>query len=360
MPQTKRKIKAKEIIQDMRAGQTDLEIMAKHELSPKELEHVLEELVRIDAISRSEVDRRASGDARPDYEVETRHAHFVTCTSCGKEYPQDLGECPECGVDLAAVPRGKRRRKPKRHTAQDPKESGVGKIVLIVGAILVVVIAALVATYFLVMRKQEAKLARQSTRSHFLSLQEMAEAYATQNELGGLVALSPEEEVTEALTEPDLDVDAPDVDGRTLLMIAVEYGRYEIVKLLLYYGANIYAMDRQGNTPGILAAKNGYADILDLFVGKGYDVDYKNRKGESARTIAHGSGNSQLKKVILKGTKLPKTDRIALYKMEKSRRLTSLHETCVKMCKSNLSRRSCVDKCMKYYGLGPDNTYVNY
>ena len=187
------------------------------------------------------------------------------------------------------------------------------------------------------MRKQEEELAKESTRRHFLSLQEMAEAYATQNELGGLVALSTTEEVTEALTEPDLDVDAPDIDGRTLLMIAVEYGRYDIVKLLLYYGANIYAMDRQGNTPGILAVKHGYADILDLFVGKGYDVDYKNRIGESARTIAHGSGNGKLKEVVLKGTKLPKTDRIALYKMERSRRLGSLHETCVKMCKSNVS-----------------------
>ena len=134
-------------------------------------------------------------------------------------------------------------------------------------------------------------------------------------------------------------------------MVASEYGRFDVVKLLLYYGANLYATDHKGDTPALIAAKNGFIDVIDLFVSKGYDVDFRNRAGKSVRSIAHATGDPKLNEVVVKGTRLPKTDRIAIYKMWKERRLDSLRVTCVRLCDRKIKRRPCVDDCMTYYDL---------
>lgn len=344
MQQAKRKIKANDIVQDVRSGLTDLEIMARHELSPKELERVLGQLVRLNLLSDRELQERSSPSVQSE-------PYETTCPSCGRRYPKEAHECPECGFSADDVPSPTPVRR-----LQDPleRESRSSRTAIFVVSILVfVVIIGSLFTYFLLKRQKEAKLASLNRAAHhFLTLQEKAEAYASQNELSGVVALSPVEEIRKALSVPDLDVDAPDIDDRTLLMVASEYGRFDVAKLLLYYGANVYATDRKGDTPGLLAAKNGFTDVLDLFVSKGYDIDFRNRSGESVRSIAHASGDPKLNEVVVKGTKLPKTDRIAIYKMWKERRLDSLRVTCVRLCDQKIKRRPCVDDCMRYYDLG--------
>lgn len=343
MAQPKRKIKAKQIVEDVKTGLTDMQIMAKHELSPNELANVLEKLVHLELISQRELDQRNSA-RRPEAEP------LMVCPACGKQYEKDFTQCPECGFT-------DEHETVSRPAAADIKpvdrESSVGRTATFAVAAVVVLIAiAAVVTYFLVKRQKEAQLAKIERTRHFLTLEEKAEAYAGQNELSGIVALSSMEEVREALGQPDLDVDAPDIDDRTLLMVAAEYGRFEVAKLLVYYGANMYATDPRGNTPAHIATKAGHIDILDLLVDKGYDVDFKNLAGETVRSLSHATGDEKLKQVVIKGTKLPKTDRIAIFKMWRARRLTSLKETCMRLCAKRIKRRRCVETCMKYYDLG--------
>jgi ribosomal protein L37E len=343
MAEAKRKIRAKEIVQDVRAGLTDLQIMSKHELSPKELERVLSQLVHLELISQLELDQRAgSGKAH--------QTPLITCPSCGREYPTAEGECPECGFsEISARPPAEKKPVGRPISSQS---SGPGKVLFVISLIAIVVVVAAVTTYYFMKRKKEAEVAKVITPTHFLTLQEKAEAYAAQNELSGTVALSSLQDVEASLRKPDLDVDAPDIDDRTLLMVAAEYGRFDVVKLLLYYGANMYATDIRGNTPALIACKNGHVDIIDLLVDKGYDVDFRNLGGESVRSLAHQSGDKKLKDVVIKGTKLPKTERVAIYKMWRTKRHDALQETCKRLCSKRIDRRPCVETCMKYYDLG--------
>ncbi|MFH1116105.1 MAG: ankyrin repeat domain-containing protein [Pseudomonadota bacterium] len=306
MPQPTRKINAKEIIQDIRSGRTDLEIMSKHDLSPRDLERVFEKLLSIKAVTQDELDQRASGTGRNQGARGTATAAeeelLLKCPSCGKKYSQYLPKCPECGFPDEAF-----ADKPTS-AGVEKRGTGAGKAVLIAGAIAMVVIAAAVATYILVKRHNEAQLAKQESQEDILTLQEKGEVFARQNELSGIVAFSSLEDIKKEFAHPDFDADAPDIDGRTLLMIAADYGRYEVVRELLYHDANMYSVDHDCNTPVILAAEKGYADIVDLFVSNAYDIDFKNKNGRSVRSIAHERGSPQLKEVVLRGTKIPREE----------------------------------------------------
>ena len=50
----------------------------------------------------------------------------------------------------------------------------------------------------------------------------------------------------------------------TGLHYAANYGKKEMVELLLRHGANVDVKDRFNRTPEDLAASNGYADIVEL------------------------------------------------------------------------------------------------
>jgi hypothetical protein len=58
----KRQINAKEIVDDLRSGNTDSELMEKYELSPKALQAICRKLVARQAISQSELYERSPLD----------------------------------------------------------------------------------------------------------------------------------------------------------------------------------------------------------------------------------------------------------------------------------------------------------
>ncbi|MEN2998495.1 MAG: ankyrin repeat domain-containing protein [Brevinematia bacterium] len=63
------------------------------------------------------------------------------------------------------------------------------------------------------------------------------------------------------------DVNSRDDDGDTPLHLAVMLNNYEIVKLLVTYGANPYLRNRQGLSPIDIARDKGYEEIY-LFLTK--------------------------------------------------------------------------------------------
>ena len=61
------------------------------------------------------------------------------------------------------------------------------------------------------------------------------------------------------------DVKAVDKEGLTLLHKAAALGKIEIVKILVYYGANIYAKSNNGATPFDIAKTLGNTTITEYF-----------------------------------------------------------------------------------------------
>ncbi len=62
------------------------------------------------------------------------------------------------------------------------------------------------------------------------------------------------------LAESSPDINAADVNGKTPLINAARYGHEEIIKFLIYKGADLKAVDNEGNSAAALAELNGYPD----------------------------------------------------------------------------------------------------
>ncbi|KAJ4790461.1 Integrin-linked protein kinase family [Rhynchospora pubera] len=79
-------------------------------------------------------------------------------------------------------------------------------------------------------------------------------------------------EGVEELLKEGIDVNSIDLDGRTALHIASCEGHLEVVKLLLWWRANINARDRWGSTPAADAKYYGNTEIYDLLRSRGAKV----------------------------------------------------------------------------------------
>jgi hypothetical protein len=94
MAQPKKKISATRLVTDIRGGASDLELLAKYELSPKSLKGAFAKLVKAGLIEQWEIDERE----------QAAHAPVPvswTCPACGTLHDRQYEECPHCGVVAA-------------------------------------------------------------------------------------------------------------------------------------------------------------------------------------------------------------------------------------------------------------------
>ena len=84
------------------------------------------------------------------------------------------------------------------------------------------------------------------------------------------------------------------------LMLAVEYGKENIVELLIESGAQIEAMDDNGNTPLIKAvAEDQRIHIVKQLLNKGANVNAKNHHGVTPLHVAVQSGSEKMVNLLL-------------------------------------------------------------
>ena len=89
------------------------------------------------------------------------------------------------------------------------------------------------------------------------------------------------EAVKEFLAE-GVDVNAEDEHGNRPLYIAVEYGRKEIVELLIANGADLNVKgDTYSDTPLNIAASYGHKEIAKILIVKGADVNARDWEGNT-------------------------------------------------------------------------------
>ncbi len=99
------------------------------------------------------------------------------------------------------------------------------------------------------------------------------------------------------LLDDGVDVNAPNEDGITVLMVAVLVG-YNEVKLLLDNGANVNVTNKEDRTALILAAM-GYSEVVKLLLDNGANVNHNDENGGTALMIAVGLGKNEVAKVLL-------------------------------------------------------------
>ncbi|KAK3036464.1 hypothetical protein RJ639_030063 [Escallonia herrerae] len=78
--------------------------------------------------------------------------------------------------------------------------------------------------------------------------------------------------------------------GFIALHYAARHGDVDAVRLLVHRGYDVNIPDGDGNTPLMLAAREGHAQMCELLISHGAFCDFKNGKGETALALARKTG----------------------------------------------------------------------
>ena len=88
--------------------------------------------------------------------------------------------------------------------------------------------------------------------------------------------------------------------SETLLGLAVDKGRLDVIKLLVDHGANLEMQDERTLTPLQVAAPGGSRTVVEYLLKKGAKVDSQDNKGKTALIYAAQNGWVQNVKLLLK------------------------------------------------------------
>ena len=97
------------------------------------------------------------------------------------------------------------------------------------------------------------------------------------------------------ISENPLLVKAADAQQLTLLHIAADRGFADIVRFLIFSGADLNACDANKETPLHLAAVSGHAEVVKILIEAGSDRSLKNTDGETA---AEASDSKLVKQIL--------------------------------------------------------------
>ena len=89
-----------------------------------------------------------------------------------------------------------------------------------------------------------------------------------------------------SLIERGADLEAPDADGMTPLMLAVHNRHLGCARLLIDAGADVNAKDPGGDTALIIAADKGNLECAEMLIAKGAEIDARRANGNSALLTA--------------------------------------------------------------------------
>ena len=104
-----------------------------------------------------------------------------------------------------------------------------------------------------------------------------------------------------ALIKKGANVNAPDLDGTTPLMVAVHERDAEMIQALLKAGADVNATNRYGATALHTAARNGDAKSATLLLNAGANPATTLPEGETVLMAAARTGNVELINALLAG-----------------------------------------------------------
>lgn len=104
-----------------------------------------------------------------------------------------------------------------------------------------------------------------------------------------------------AAVDSGVDVNSPDENGRTALMLAAYDGHTEIVKLLLKHKAQVNRRDSMDRTALIYCASGKNPDSVKTLLAAGAKVDLMdNQESWTALMFAAAEGNREVVKILLR------------------------------------------------------------
>jgi rubrerythrin len=92
-----KKISAKAVMVDLKAGLTDHELMERYKLSFQGLQDLFAKLMGAKLVTKSYLDNRATKLA----EIRAEKAKKASCPYCGYESREPFTQCPRCNQDTS-------------------------------------------------------------------------------------------------------------------------------------------------------------------------------------------------------------------------------------------------------------------
>ncbi len=347
MVKQKRRVSARELSADIRAGMDDASLMAKYHLTEKALAHLLTQLVAKGVVTRFELDNRGTVPRPSPTELET-------CPACGHQYVGLSEECPKCGIVASKY---KPELPPEKFMVRVRRF--FRKVAIVTAGVLGVVIAAGVLWIFLrepdkprhprippapmgkasaldleLMKaagygewKKVRSLIKQGANVNFRTDENWTPlikaakhgSYKTvkilldngadvnvrtdknKTAVTWACATNNSPECASLILDKGADINAVDDYGDTPLLKAAYYDRYKVVEFLMDRGANPNIAQKQGVTPLMDACQRGNYKSVAPLVSKGADVNARNDKGWTALMMAAEKGRVKCINALLKG-----------------------------------------------------------
>ncbi|KAG1664676.1 Kinase D-interacting substrate [Nymphon striatum] len=88
-------------------------------------------------------------------------------------------------------------------------------------------------------------------------------------------------------------------NGQTVLTMAAELGKLEIVKELINHGADVNAEDNDNWTALLIAAKEGHNKVVSLLLERGAEIEHKDMNGWTALLWVSYKGHLSTAKILL-------------------------------------------------------------
>ena len=120
-----------------------------------------------------------------------------------------------------------------------------------------------------------------------------------QQTLVDLVRAGNREAVLAAITSPDIDLEAAEPDGSTVLMWATYSADHDLVRALLDRGARADVTNRYGSTPLTEAVKLGDVALARMLLDAGADADSPNLDNQTALMLASNIGSLEISKLLI-------------------------------------------------------------
>lgn len=101
------------------------------------------------------------------------------------------------------------------------------------------------------------------------------------------------------MLENNADISATDIDGRTALHLASEWGQQEVVLTLLEAKADVSAKATNGDMPLHSAADYGHCEVVSILLAAKADINAQAADGTTALKLAASFDNREVVKVLL-------------------------------------------------------------
>ena len=265
---TKRNLSAQSIVQDIRAGLTDLQLEEKYRIKPDAMPFLMRRLVDAGLMTDLEMyERKSLSESDLMRAFKGIDEAILRCPVCGNQLPQENVACARC----------ERLEQEFIETLIIDRDDNLSQVMRTLRAI-----------------APEDSTVRRNNH-HILAPKGKGFSPEVQYAPADPLVAPPNVPATvDVVTNLPREVRAAEHSNKKALLKAASRGLLEAVKDLLNLGLDVNSRSKYGNTSLMRAAFKGHVDVTKLLLEREADVNAENSQGNTALIFAIGAGHAEI------------------------------------------------------------------